>query len=449
VSTPTQQREKMEEILQQLSSGARSFADKARAHASVDVRDLIDPEGEAIASIVDGESSAGAAMLAAPLDLLTFDTWVLGHVGDRDELDLDVGSHRDLWFTFGAWIGEAMKHRHGGFWLFGGDDPKQWRIGFTKIMLEIAPHVFAEKLLRSGPGMARRMISEIERIRQQHEAQSEVDGKGVPKDKFGPQHYARMHTVPLAQWLVLDMGRLKTLWTEGPTKTLRTSLAEDAKRLPPQNAPILQKVDEALAKVDQDKPAAPQVTDRGLYEAIAQIAALRRATPPIAVDLLEKVILPAAHMGIPDKFPPLGDDDLDNIKKGMDLFAVMVDVCPFQHAAPENEGDEPAFLGTFTVGDMSTPYPDRQNLELGKGDWLMVNPGRLWTILKDFDGKKLVDRFDAFVTYAAKQPGVPRLPDANRNLAETAAKVLMDLKATVGAVHKNHALVFRLLPPPG
>lgn len=432
-----------EEMMHRLVSAARSFADRSRSQAAVDVRELIDPEGESVASLVDSEGSPGAASLALPIDVITFDSWVLGHVGDRDELDLDVNTHQDLWFSFGAWIGEALRMRHGGFWLFGSEDPKTWRLGFAKILMEIAPHVFAERLLQSGQGMTRRLLSEMERIRATHEAEAEADS-GKPKDKYAPQHYARLHQVPLAQWLVFDMAHIQELWNKLPASGLRAAVAADGKKLPPQNAPILAKIDEALAKLEADKSAQGQVTDRGLYEAVAQIAGMRRATAPIAIDVLEKIVLPALHMGAPQTFPPLGDDDIENLRKGTDLFAVMVDVVPFAHQAHEG-----GFLGSFAQEDMATPYPDRQNLELGKGDWVGINPARLKPLLEGWSENKLLLAFEKFVTYVGTQPNVPRLGDASRALAETTARAIVDLRGAVAAMGPGTMLVFRLLPPPG
>jgi hypothetical protein len=431
------------EWVHKLTSGARSFTDRLRSQAGVDVREIIDPDGESVASLVDGEMSAGAAALALPIDLITFETWILGHLGDRDELDLDVNIHQEIFFNLGAWVGETLRMRHGGFWLFASDDPHSWRLGFSKILLEIAPHVFAERLLRSGPGMGRRLLSEVERIRLLHEQQAEADG-GKPKDKYAPQHYARLHTVPLAQFMVLDAARTVALWTAQPAAKLRAAVAAEGKKLPPQNAPVLQKIDEALAKLAGDKPAGEQAQDRGLYEAIAQICGLRRATAPVAVDIMEKVVLPALHMGIPDKFPPLGDDDLANLKKGTDLFAVMVDVVPFKHPAPEN-----GFLGAFAPEEMSTPYADRLSLELGKGDWVALAPARLRSMLEHFEPNKLLLAFEKFVDYAGKQPGAPRSSDASRALAESTARALVDLRGVMGALGEGMQLVFRLLPPPG
>jgi len=428
--------------MHRLVAGARSFADRARSQAAVDVRELIDPDGESVGSLVDVEGSAGAAALALPIDVITFDSWVLGHIGDRDELDLDVNTHKDVWFGLGAWIGEALRMRHGGFWIFGSDDPRTWRLGFAKILMEIAPHVFSERLLKSGQGMTRRLLSEMERIRTTHEEQAAEEG-GKAKDKYAPQHYARLHSVPLAQWLVLDIAKVTGLWGKTPAQGLRETVAVEGKKLPPQNAPILAKLDEALGKLDPEKPALGQATDRGLFEAIAQITGMRRVTAPVAIDVLEKIVLPALHMGVPASFPPLGEDDLENIRKGTDLFAVMVDVVPFAHQAQEG-----GFLGTFGQEDMATPYPDRQNLELGKGDWVGINPARLRPLFESWNENKLLLAFEKFVTYVGGQPGVPRLGDISRALAETSARAIVDLRAAVQAVGEGTMLVFRLLPPP-
>lgn len=434
-------RAKVEEAMARLVAAAKEFRHDCRSQAQVDVDTLIDPAGEAVASLVDTERSPGAASLATPIDLIVFETWALGHLGDRDELDLDVNTHHRLWFGLGAWIGEAMRARHGGFWLFAGDDPRAWRVGFTKILLEIAPHAFAEKLLRAGQGMARRMVAEIERIRLEHEHQAAHEG-GEVKGKFTPQHYARLHTVPLAQWLVLDMATVSAYWGQRKVAELIPAVKEAGQRLPPQNGPVLQRIAEALGKLAQDKPAAPQVADRGLYEAVAQVLGLRYVTAPVAVDLVEKLVLPGLLVGYPEKFPPLGDDDIENIRRGQDLFAVYVDVVPY-----ELSGVDGGFLGTFQPDELGTPYPDRRDLELGRGDWLAVNPARLRPLLDRFDPKRMLATYERFVDYVARHEGVPRLRDDGMATAKNVARSLADLRACVQVMKPGHALVFRLLPP--
>lgn len=440
---PSRAKERIEEAVARVASSSRAFAGRARSQANVSLRELIDPEGEAIASLVDVERAPGAASLALPMDLITFETWLLGHLGDRDELDLDVNTHRDLWFSFGAWIAETLRDRHGGFWLIGNEDPRTWRMGFSKILVEIAPHAFAEKLLRSGQGCGRRLLGEIERIRGLHEQAAAAEG-GKARDRYGPSHYARMHTVPLAQWMALDLARLRSAWTEKSAVELKELVGSAAKRLPAQNAPIVEKITEMLSQLEPSRPCGEQVNERPLFEAVAQILAMKRATAPLAVDMLEKVVLPALHVGTPDKFPPLGADDVMNIRKGVELFAVYVDVVPYAHPAEEG-----GFLGTFSPKDISTPYPDRGNLEIGRGDWVVVNPGRIRPQIDRFDPKRMLAAYDRFLRYAQEQPNVPRLRETGRPLAEMTAKALQDLRACVfAAAETGSALVFRLLPPP-
>jgi hypothetical protein len=435
-------RQRFEKAVAELREGAYRFASRARSEGNIIVDELIDPEGEAVETIAEVEGDAGALALSMPLELIQFDTWLFGQVGDKDELDLKDEAHFQIWFDFGAWIGETLRRRHGGHWLLMGDDPHTWRIGFSKVLLEIAPFMFAEQLMRMGSGALRKMVTEIERIREQHRQQHERDGdKDV--DRFLAQHYVRMHTVPLGQWMGMDFNRIVGLWTQSPVTELIAAIREAAPRLPPQNQPVVEQVVAALSKAKPDKPVGEQTKDRGLFEAIAQIVGLRRVTPPLAIDILERVVIPALHVGVPETFPPLDEDDLANLRKGIEMFVFFTEVVPHKHQA-----DDEGFLGSIPHEDLSTPYNDRNVLEIGKGDWVVVNPRHFGPMLEELDPKKLLDKYDEFVKYVAGNPDAPRRRDDGRYLAEVVARALNDLKTLVAEIKQNNgALVFRLLPP--
>ena len=435
---------RFEKAMTELREGSHRFASKIRSETEIDLEELIDPDGDVVANVADVEGDPGAIALAVPVELLTFDTWLFGQIGDKEELDLKDESHWETWFSYGAWIGETLRRRHGGHWILFGDDPHTWRIGFSKIFLEIAPFVFAEQLLRMGSGAIRRMVTEIEKIRGQHdEAKAKDSHAGL--DRFLPQHYLRLHTVPLGQWMAMDFATVARLWNEAPVRELIAALREGGARLGPQNQQVVEQVCGALARGNQDKPVNEQTNDRGLFEAVAQIIGLRRATAPIAIDILERVVVPAMHVGLPDKFPPLDEDDLGNLHKGVELFVFFCEVVPHQHQA-----DDEGFLGSIPHEHLSTPYADRNTLEIGKGDWVVVNPAYLAPMLEPFDPAKLLDKYDDFVKYVGSQPDAPRRRDDGRMLAETAVRSLADLKQTVAAaLADNNALLFRLLPPPG
>jgi hypothetical protein len=439
-----QAKQRFERGMQELREGAYRFSSRARGQSDLIIEELIDPEGETVASIAEVEGDTGAVALAQSLELITFDTWLFGQIGDKDELDLKAEEHWDVWFSYGAWIGETMRRRHGGHWLMMADDPHTWRVGFSKIFLEIAPFAFAEQLLRMGSGATRKMVSEIERIRQLHVEQTERD-KGQSLDRFLAQHYIRLHTVPLGQWMAMDFTHLAKVWNDSPVKTLIADIKEKGPRLGPQNAPVVDQVVGALGKAKPDEPVAKQTTDRGLFEAVAQIVGLRRATAPVAIDILERVVMPALHVGVPDKFPPLDEDDLANLRKGIELFAFFVDIVPHKFQA-----DDEGFLGTIPHDQLTTPYADRNTLEIGKGDWVVINPAHFVPMIREMDPQKLLDKYDEFVKYLATIPEAPRRRDDGRLLAETAVRALADLKQCVQVAAQNQdALLFRLLPPPG
>jgi len=437
-------RERFEKAMTELREGAYRFSSRARSQSELIIEELIDPEGDTVASIAEVEGDTGALALAQSLELITFDTWLFGQIGDKEELDLKSEEHWEIWFTFGAWIGETIRRRHGGHWLLMGDDPHTWRVGFSKIFLEIAPFVFAEQLLRMGSGATKKMVSEIERLRQLHEEQRERDGD-KSLDRFVAQHYIRLHTVPLGQWMAMDFNSLAKLWNDEPVGKLIEALKEAGPRLGAQNMQVVEQVIQAISRAKQDEPIAKQTNDRGLFEAIAQIIALRRATQPVAIDILERVVMPAMHVGLPEKFPPLDEDDLGNLRKGIELFAFFVEVVPHKFQA-----DDEGFLGTIPHEALTTPYADRNVLEIGKGDWVVVNPAHFIPMLSEYDPQKLLEKYDEFVTYLRSIPDAPNRRDDGRMLAETAIRALADLKQCVGVAAQNQdALLFRLLPPPG
>jgi hypothetical protein len=437
-------RDRYEKAMNELREGAYRFSSKVRGQIELLLEELIDPEGDCVRLLAEVEGDQGALALAMPLDLIQFDTWLFGQIGDKEELDLKDESHWENWFNFGAWIGETLRRRHGGHWMLLGDDPHTWRLGFSKIFLEIAPFVFAEQLLRMGSGATRRMVSEVERLRQLHLEQENRDN-GRSLDRFLAQHYIRLHTVPLGQWMSMDFQNLARLWNASPCAELAGAIKAAGPRLGPQNQAVVEKVLEALGRADQQKPLAQQTGDRGLFEAIAQIVALRRATAPIAIDILERVVVPAMHVGVPEAFPPLDDDDLAALRKGVELFAFFTDVVPHKFPA-----DDEGFLGSIPHAQLSTPYGDRNVLEVGKGDWVVINPGFLEPMVRDLDPQKLLEKYDEFVKYVGSIPSAPHRRDDGRLLAETAVRAIADFKACIGTAMTNKdALVFRILPPPG
>ena len=96
--------------------------------------------------------------------------------------------------------------------------------------------------------------------------------------------------------------------------------------------------------------------------------------------------------------PPatLDEDDLGNLRKGIELFAFFTDVVPHRFQA-----DDEGFLGSIPHDQLSTPYADRSVLEVGKGDWVIVNPTFFEPMLRELEPQALLDKYDEFVKYIA------------------------------------------------
>ena len=137
--------------------------------------------------------------------------------------------------------------------------------------------------------------------------------------------------------------------------------------------------------------------------------------------------MPAMHVGMPEKFPPLDEDDLANLRKGIELFAFFVEVIPHKFQA-----DDEGFLGTIPHEQLTTPYADRNVLEIGKGDWVVVNPGALHP---DAAASSIRRSCSTSTTSSSSTsatiPDAPRRRDDGRMLAETAVRALADLKVCV------------------
>ena len=163
------------------------------------------------------------------------------------------------------------------------------------------------------------------------------------------------------------------------------------------------------------------------------------------MDILESLVMPTIHIGLPEEFPDLDEEDISRLHKGIEFFALFVDIVPHKYEAWDD-----GFLGSIPNEDLATPYRDKTKLEVGKGDWVIINPKRLADMMSDFSAEKLLERYDGFIKHVSDDENAPRRRDDGRMLAETVARSLEDVKGCVDlSATEGHVLMFRLLPPPG
>ena len=108
-----QAQERFERAMKELREGAYRFSSRARGQSELIIEELIDPEGETVASIAEVEGDQGAVALAQSLELITFDTWLFGQIGDKDELDLKAEEHWEVRVARRDWV-SGLRRRSGG-----------------------------------------------------------------------------------------------------------------------------------------------------------------------------------------------------------------------------------------------------------------------------------------------------------------------------------------------
>lgn len=407
----------VEEHLERVHRSARAFAVDASRESGVSLDDLT------VAPDLGTDSIA------------RIDTWLASKVPVRDP-------RNDHWFGLGAWLGESLRLRHGGAWTITRDDPRAWRVGFSKVLLTVAPHALIAQVPAAGSVMGR-TLDEIARVDRLHDEARKREGTDILADRYTARHYEGAHRVWLAQWMVIDMATLRRLWAELPVHELRAALAVQPGGPQADRDSGMDRLNDALAALDGARPAAAQTDDRGLYEAVARSIALRSTTQPLTANIVETLCFPALHIGSPASFPPLDADDLAKLERGADPFVVFIDVVPYERPAFED-----GLLGTFARNDLASPYPDDAPVAIGGADWILVDPSRIKPQLDRYAPERLLAAFDRFLAFVRDNHRLSFLERPDRRLAEAVAGALTQLKTCINSLDSSSALALRLLPPP-
>lgn len=229
---------------------------------------------------------------------------------------------------------------------------------------------------------------------------------------------------PVGQWMAMDLGRVTKLWSAEPASALIAAVKEDAPRLGSETAAIVEQVLAAMAKAAPDVPLGTQTSDRGMFEAVAQIVGLRRATSPVSIDLLDRVVLPALQVSSATPTSKAGT--------GVELFEAFVGT------PAKVEG----LLGAIPEAELSAPYTDGKPIAVLAGDWTVVATPGLATRLAGYDQRALIAKYDRFVERSNQR-------DDDRVLVDLTGRALAELaECVVLAVKHRHTLVFRVLPGP-
>lgn len=328
---------------------------------------------------------------------------------------------------------------HGAFWFPNRDSMEGATVGFPEALIMMSPFGAVVDALQAA-NLNR--LEEIQKDIRTSLAQQKfsVAGAGAPQ-RLGPDVYMRLFDPGFLQFAMLDANKVKEAVEATPSRLIRD--VQDAlnrsREIPAElNQQIQGQIVMALERLDQNKPLIDQANRAArAVELISHLFGTTTGTGAAPEEFWTDIVLPILHIGAPDNFPPLGQEELEAVKQGADPLLLFVDVIPFSAQA-----DEEGLLGVFPGDELSVPHPKMEAIAPLR--LIQVPKARIAPLLEKFDGAKTKAAIDRFSKYASEKAGatVRTTPEGEQMLAAVLT-VLTDLKKAVSASGPNEQLAVR------
>src|SRR6185436_19940328 len=107
----------------------------------------------------------------------------------------------------------------------------------------VAHKISSKRLVAKGAGGEQPIVGADAKVNNRVEFEVTRERERPPLlDRFLAQHYIRLHTVPLGQWMSMEFARLAKLWNDEPVGKLIDAIKESGPRLGAGNAQIVDQV---------------------------------------------------------------------------------------------------------------------------------------------------------------------------------------------------------------
>jgi hypothetical protein len=356
---------------------------------------------------------------------------------------LDRPEHQAVAFGLAYVFGERLAEADGGFWFPNRDVPENAMIGFPDAILTVSPlGGVMDALRKANLGALEQMSQDIHRSIAGVKFSPQAGGGA----KLQPEDYVRLFDPGFLQFVALDGAKLKTAWDSKPDK-LAADIREAISRINDQEMPKEAKAQfeaqivGALRKMDPAKPVVEQTPMAPrIVELMAHLFAAQNATGSAPAEFWDEVILPLLFIGSPENFPPLDEEELEAVEKGIDPLALFLDVVPFSTPAAE-EG----LLGVFPNEDLNLPHPAFAQLPSPR--MIQLKPDRIVEALGKFDAAKARETQQRFLAYVQEKRGgkAVQVPPQSEQMREAAFTLLSDLKQVVESAKNGSPLILRRL----
>jgi hypothetical protein len=342
--------------------------------------------------------------------------------------------HLDVAFMLASALAERLRRELGSFWFQNRSTPHGATVGFPDTILVFSPfETVFEALGRSQLAMLTNITGELRaavaRGKAAHNHPVAEGGR-----QLGPAEYQRIFDPGLVQFVALDPAAVKQALDATGEATLRDfehGFSKLSPQIPEQaRAQVSREVQGALKRlpaaeaIGNQVPRAPQLIE---FVTLAQAGSAATGIAP--AEFWEQLLLPLLHVGAPESFADLDEEEVAAYKDGTEPLLLYVDVVPYQVPSADEDG----LLGVFPANQvrlLDARWRGAQGVRL-----LQLDPTILKEVLAGFDPAAIrtaIDRFGAACARAAgtsvpsppRAEGQPALLDVVLVLAEDLRNVV-------------------------
>ncbi len=340
--------------------------------------------------------------------------------------------HRNVALMIASSLAGRLCRDLDGFWFPHRATLEGAALGFPDAIVVVSPvEVTLQALQRAKLTLLDTVRDDLRNVLARAKAGRPIGAEG---QKLGPADYQRLFDPGFVQFVCLDPEKAKAAWESTPEAEAR-ELEGAFGRMPAQvpaelKEPMRQEIVGALGQLEPGKPLGQQIARSAqLVELLALVHGGVAGTGFAPAELWEDVLLPLLHIGAPESFPPIDEDDeeVEHYRKGADPLLLYVDAVPYSKSAADEDG----LLGVFPpeeIGLVDGCFQGVQTLRL-----VRAPTAPLAELCARWDGPKTraaVERFRDYVAQkaaAAAQAG----GEAAKPAAEAGAPNLLDVAITV------------------
>jgi len=339
---------------------------------------------------------------------------------------LQKPEHQVVALGLAAVLGDRLAKDSQGFWFPSRESPEGASLGFPDALVMLSPFgAVVDALLAAKLERLEDVVKDVRTSL----GRARFSVQGGQAQRLTPFDYQRLFDPGFVQLVAVDAAKAEKAWSTPPealARELKDALGRVGNRLPEQ---LKQQLDAQLVgSLQRLKPGVPLVDQAEqsprLVELIGHLFGAVTSTGAAPEEFWADVVLPLAFIGAPATFPALEGDELEAAKQGVPPIALFLELVPFQHQSPEDEG----LLGAFPFASVAPPHPKLGQL----GSLRMVKVGfeALDKPLAALDPAKTKDALARFGEHLAKAAGAPVRsagPEADQ-MVDAAIVLLKDLK---------------------